>query len=181
MTLWMVRHAQPLVGAGICYGQLDVKADVRATQTCAQALANILPPDITVVTSPLQRCEQLSQALHAERPDLRFEKNAQLQEMNFGAWENRPWADIARAELDAWTADFANYKPGDNGESVTAFMTRVACAFDASPHDCDSVWITHAGVIRASRLIARGLRRLTSADQWPLEAPAYGQWTKLKL
>lgn len=179
MTLWMVRHAQPLVDAGTCYGQLDMPADASATLACAQALSNVLPPGITVVTSPLQRCEQLAQALLALEPDLTVKKDARLQEMNFGTWEGQPWADIARAELDAWTADFDGYRVGSSGESVNAFMTRVAAAFDALPWAENTLWITHAGVIRAVRLIASGQRRLQRADQWPVAAPAYGQWCKL--
>ncbi|TAG33813.1 MAG: phosphoglycerate kinase, partial [Polaromonas sp.] len=66
----MVRHAQPLVDAGTCYGQLDMPADARATLACAQALVKILPPGINVAASPLQRCEQLTVALLAAAPDL---------------------------------------------------------------------------------------------------------------
>jgi alpha-ribazole phosphatase len=99
--------------------------------------------------------------------------------MNFGAWEGQRWADIARAELDAWTADFWGYRVGGSGESVGAFMSRVAAAFDALPWAENTLWITHAGVIRAVRLIASGQRRLQRADQWPVAAPAYGQWCKL--
>ena len=108
-------------------------------------------------------------------------KDARLQEMNFGAWEGQPWAAIARAELAAWTADFASYRPGGNGESVTQFMARVACAFDDLPKHRDTVWITHAGVIRAVTLIQQGLRQITRAGAWPLDAPKCGQWTRFQL
>ena len=165
----------------MCYGQLDMPADASATLACAQALVDILPPGITVAVSLLQRCEQLAQALHALQPDLTVKNDARLQEMNFGAWEGRPWADIARAELQAWTDDFASYRPGGSGESVNAFMARVAAAFDALPRTADTLWITHAGVIRAVQLIASGQRQLQRADQWPVAAPAYGQWCKLDL
>ena len=180
-SLFLLRHAQPLVDAGVCYGQLDMPADTRATLHCAQALAKVLPPHITMVTSPLQRCEQLAQALLALRPDLILEKDARLQEMNFGAWEGQPWAAIARGELDAWTTHFATYQPGSNGESVNTFMTRVAAAFDGVPRSTDTLWVTHAGVIRAVELIASGKRQIQRADQWPIAAPAYGQWCKLTL
>jgi alpha-ribazole phosphatase len=180
-SLFLARHAQPLVNAGICYGQLDMKADAGATKTCAQALAKILPPHITVVTSPLQRCEQLAQSLLALEPDLTIKKDLRLKEMSFGVWEGQPWADIARGELDAWTEDFAAYPPGGSGESVNTFMARVAAAFDELPRVVDTLWITHAGVIRAVKLIASGQRQLQRADQWPIAAPAYGQWCKLDL
>lgn len=190
MTLWLVRHAQPLVAAGICYGQLDLPADADHTQACALELAAALPARLRIFCSPLQRCEQLARALLALRPDLTCKADARLQEMNFGRWEGRAWAAIAPAELQAWTDNFAHYKPGsvgdsdidrsvDVGESVSSFMARVASAFDELRQDADTLWITHAGVIRAASLIAGGTRQLDDAGQWPLAAPAYGQWCKL--
>ena len=179
--LWLVRHAQPLIAPGVCYGQLDVAADTRATQDCAQALAKVLPAQTHVITSPLQRCEQLAQDLIGLRPDMTLKVDPRLKEMNFGEWEGRAWKDIARFELDAWTQNFADYRVGQQGESVAQFMARVALASDDVPPTGDSLWITHAGVIRAAQLLAHGVRRIDRADQWPVDAPAYGQWCKLKL
>jgi alpha-ribazole phosphatase len=205
MKLWLVRHAQPLIESGICYGRLDVAADAGATAECAQQLAAQLPAGIRVITSPLQRCEQLANALLGLRPDLTRTTDARLAEMDFGEWEGRAWQAIDRAELQAWTDDFANYAAGRRGESVAVFMTRVAAAFDAlqtltpahsqrareqesatltqsAPgHERDTLWITHAGVIRAAHLLAQGKRHIERADQWPLNAPKYGQWLTLNL
>ena len=183
MTLWLARHAQPLIKKGVCYGQLDVPADLADTQKCAQALAGVLPIGALLVTSPLQRCEQLAPVLIALRPDLTVKKDARLQEMHFGQWEGRAWAAIDPAELAAWTDNFAHYRAGGTGESVAQFMARVAQAFDALDRTTtrDNIWLTHAGVIRAARLIAQGIRHINRASQWPLDAPAYGQWCKLEL
>ena len=181
MKLWLVRHAQPLVDTGICYGQLDMAADADATAECAARLAVQLPAGLGIISSPLQRCEQLAQALHALRPDLAYKTDARLQEMDFGRWEGRAWQDIDRSELAAWTGDFAHYKVGCDGESVTAFMARVGAAFDALPGQEAALWITHAGVIRAVELLARSVRHIERADQWPLDAPKYGQWQLLNL
>ena len=180
MTLWLVRHAQPLINKGICYGQLDVPADLQATQTCAKKLIKALPKGINVITSTLQRCELLAPELIGLQPDLMVKNDPKLQEMHFGQWEGRPWADIDKAELSAWTADFANYRAGGTGESVTQLMARVASAFDELDPTKDTLWVTHAGVIRAATLIAKGVRHITSARQWPTDAPAYGQWCKLQ-
>ena len=198
MNLWLVRHAQPLIDAGICYGRLDIAADADATAECAARLAAQLPAGLRVVSSPLQRCEQLAHALHALRPDLAYKTDAKLQEMDFGQWEGCAWRDIPRAELEAWTDDFAHYQAGHDGESVTAFMARVGAAFDGltpplqtltpalsprarEPEKSGVLWITHAGVIRAVELLARGVRHIERADQWPVEAPKYGQWRTLAL
>ena len=179
MTFWLARHAQPLIGAGICYGQLDVAADSADTAHCAAALAAVLPAATAVVTSPLQRCEQLGQYLCRLRPDLTHQTDPRLQEMHFGAWEGQPWADIAPAELQAWTDDFSGYAAGGSGESVAAFMARVAAALDARDPAQNTLWITHAGVIRAATLIASGQRQLHQASQWPMSGPAFGQWVTL--
>ena len=181
MKLWLVRHAQPLVDTGTCYGRLDMAADASATAECAQALAALLPVGSRVISSPLQRCEQLAHALYAQRPDLAYKTDARLQEMDFGQWEGRAWQAIDRDELEAWTSDFANYPVGHDGESVTRFMARVASAFDALPGQGDTLWITHAGVIRAACLLAQGQRQIERADQWPLDAPKYGQWRLVNL
>jgi len=181
MTLWLVRHAQVLAAAGSCYGALDLPADPAATRQVAVALAAALPPQAAVSTSPLQRCEQLAQALQGLRPDLTFKTDARLQEMNFGSWEGRRWDMIAQSEFDAWTANFARHAVGGHGETVRAVMARVAQAFDELGHDADAVWITHAGVIRAAQLLAQGIREVERADQWPLEATACGQWRTLAL
>jgi len=192
MKLWLVRHAQPLIEAGICYGRLDVPADADATLDCARQLAALLPAGICVVTSPLQRCEQLAHVLHGLRPDLAYKIDARLQEMDFGQWEGRAWDAIGPAALDAWVADFALHRPG-NGESVQAFMQRVGDLWDetcaAAPAtgarkgagNHDMLWITHAGVMRAATLLQRGARHITRADQWPKAAPGFGQWCELTL
>ena len=40
MSLWLARHARPLVAPGCCYGQWDVPADAADTARAAQALAD---------------------------------------------------------------------------------------------------------------------------------------------
>lgn len=181
MTLWLVRHAQVLAEPGACYGALDVAADPESTRQCALALAQALPAGAAVQTSPLQRCEQLAQTLIGLRPDLTLQIDTRLQEMNFGAWEGRRWNDIARTEFDAWTANFASHPVGGHGETVTAVMARVAEAFDELPVRQDTVWITHAGIIRAAQLVHGGIRQVNRADQWPQDGVACGQWRTLEL
>lgn len=181
MKLWLARHAQPLVEPGTCYGRLDIAASARGTAECAQALAALLPVGIRVVSSPLQRCEQLAQILQGIRPDFAYKTDLRLQEMDFGRWEGLAWQDIAPDELQAWTADFANYAAGHHGESVTAFMDRVASAFDELREPGATLWITHAGVIRAVELLTQGVRNIECAEQWPLQALEYGQWRSLDL
>lgn len=184
MKLWLLRHAQPLIAPGVCYGQLDVAADPAATAACASQLAEQLPDGVCVITSPLQRCELLAQALYGLRPDLAYKIEPRLREMDFGRWEGRTWQSIDRAELSAWTDDFADYRVGHDGESVNLFMARVAAVFDALPGTSPAqnvLWITHAGVMRAVALLRQNVRHVERARQWPASAPNYGQWLTLDL
>ncbi|MEO6018608.1 MAG: histidine phosphatase family protein [Polaromonas sp.] len=180
MKLWLVRHATPLVEPGICYGRQDVAADADATAECARALAPLLPATTRVISSPLQRCEQLTRILLELRPDLACEIDPRLQEMNFGDWEGRAWQNIPQPELQAWTDGFAHYRVGGHGESASDIMARVAAAFDEVRGPSDTLWVTHAGVIRAAELLARGVRQINRAADWPVAAPGYGQWCTLE-
>ena len=178
--IWLVRHAQPLVEVGVCYGALDLAADPQATQMAAQALANVLPRNAVLCTSPQQRCERLAHAIQGLRPDLLYKLDVRLREMNFGQWEGQSWEAIPKQALSAWTDDFWQHRFG-GAESVAEVMTRVAKAWDeAASTGQPKVWVTHAGVIRAAMLIAQGLRTLNDASLWPAKAPGYGEWICLE-
>ena len=179
MRLWLVRHAAPLVDAGTCYGTLDLAADAQATQQAAKALAQALPGGVVLRSSPMQRCTQLADALRAVRADLSFTIDSRLREMDFGNWEGLRWDALGAAALQAWTDNFSHYRPG-GGESVHDFMTRVTQAWDDVPlRDGNTVWITHAGVIRAATLLHAGRVSVTQAAQWPADACGFGQWRVL--
>lgn len=204
MHLWLVRHARPLVGPGICYGQTDLPADASATTLAAQALARELPVGATVYCSTLQRCELLAHALYALRADLVYKFSADLREMHFGDWEGKAWNDIPRKEIDDWTASFAHYRVGGHGESTLAVVLRVLHTLlglhrPGAAHN-DVAWITHAGVIRAVQWLnatveefgaiihptqkAPGLAQVRpplrplAAVDWPQTAPAFGHWQR---
>ncbi|MBD9393562.1 histidine phosphatase family protein [Acidovorax sp. ACV01] len=187
--LWLVRHAQPLVAPGTCYGALDIPADPTATRAAAERLATALPTQTRVVHSTLQRCELLAQYLQAMRPDLTPQPDARLREMDFGSWEGQAWDAIARSDIDAWTAAFAHYRPG-KGENLAAVLARVAAALQDhgpgghAPRGAtqDVVWITHAGVIRSvAWLKAHGSGVLPSPEEWPVAAPGWGEWERIDL
>lgn len=179
MKLWLVRHAAPCVDAGTCYGRSDISAEPLATQQAAQKLALALPDGATVFSSPLRRCTQLAEALQTLRPALPLRIDERLAEMDFGDWEGRRWDAIGQAALATWVAEFATHRPG-GGESVQQFMQRVGQAYGQTRQaGRDTVWITHAGVIRAVRLLHAGVAQVTMASQWPATAPGFGAWELL--
>jgi alpha-ribazole phosphatase len=175
MTLWLARHAKPLVASGTCYGALDLAADADLTRAAAQALARELPQGTSVQVSPLQRCQQLADALQTLRPDLGFRTDTRLREMDFGHWEGVPWADIPRAAVDAWTLDFAQHRFGGK-ESANEVLARVASAWDELPTSGDTLWIAHAGVAQAATLLHQGVRHIQHAKDWPVSSLKYGAW-----
>ena len=175
MTLWLVRHARPLVAPGTCYGALDVAADAELTRASAQALAAAIPQAIAVQVSPLKRCQQLADALSVLRGDLHFSTDARLREMDFGLWEGVAWSDIPRAAVDAWTADFAHHRFGGK-ESANEVLARVASAWDERPLQHDTLWIAHSGVAQAATLLQQGRRSMEKAADWPTIRVPYGEW-----
>lgn len=179
MKLWLVRHARPLIDAGICYGATDVPADAEHTQATAQQLAPLLPRGLQVWTSPLQRCSALAEQLHWLRPDLQLRPDARLAEMDFGCWEGVGWDDIPRAAYDDWTSNFGTARFGGR-ESVNELLQRVAAArAEAQAFGRDLLWVTHAGVLRAMGLLEQGQNSLAHAPQWPQSVAGWGEWQQI--
>jgi len=168
MILHLIRHPRPLVAAGICYGRLDIPAE-NATAEAAR-LRSWLLSGLPVWSSPLLRCRVLADELH---PQPRIDER--LAEMDFGAWEGRPWDTIPRAELDAWAADVGGYAP-PGGESPRELQRR-ALDFVAGLNVPEAIIVTHAGVIRV--LLAHW-RDLSPAEWLRLVFP-YGSLTTVEV
>ena len=176
MKLWLLRHAPTDAPPGLCYGASDLGVPPEATQAVARRVAPALGAVVVVRHSPLRRCADLAQAIGALRPALEVRADARLAEMDFGGWEGRAWSSIDRAELDAWTRDFADARAGGCGESTRVFMRRVGDALDAWRRSGrDALWVTHAGVMRAAQLLQRGVRCVERADQWPADPIGFGE------
>lgn len=181
MTLWLVRHAQPLIQEGLCYGQLDIPADPLATQHAAQAVAPLLPAGATLYCSGLQRAQQLAQAIQRQRNTFSLNIDLRLNEINFGVWEGVAWDQIPKAAFDRWMQDFDHHRFG-GAECLRDLLTRVHQALLALSTREDAIWVTHAGVIRAVNYLQQyGLQPLATAATWPAEAPAFGGWQSLEL
>ena len=182
MKLWIVRHAKPLIESGVCYGALDIAADATHTSQAARELAQALPMHCKVWVSPLQRCKLLAEALSVLKPGLEVQTDARLTEMDFGTWEGVAWDAIPLVAMQAWTDDFGAHRFG-GVESANQVLARVTDLWDAARQhpDAPQVWITHAGVARAVRLLSQGFRSVSSASQWPKDAPSYGEWWRIDI
>ncbi len=168
MILHLVRHPKPIVAPGVCYGRLDVEAENPVA--VAERLRASLPAGLQVWSSPLRRCAVLAGHLSTEPL---FDER--LMEMDFGAWEGRPWDAIPRAELDAWAADVAGYAP-PGGESPRDLQRR-ALEFVASLKVPEAVLVTHAGVIRTVQAHVLDL----PPTAWTELNFAYGSHTVIEL
>ena len=184
MKLWLLRHAPVVLEAGLCYGASDVPADAALSEQAAGRAAAFLPKGLPVWTSALGRTRQVGDHLRRLRPDLSgFSEDARLNEMDFGQWELQPWSAIPRAAFDAWMADFAHHRFG-GAESTQGILDRVAAALKGLRAQGveEGVWITHAGVIRSVLYLASpDSRPLSSAEQWPREAPEPGGYIQITL
>lgn len=146
MALTLVRHTRPAVDPGVCYGRTDLDVASSFPEEARSVLENLPVPD-ALVSSPLLRCRTLAERLGTAF-DLRPAYDDRLQELDFGTWEGRRWAEIARAELDAWANDVRYARP-HGGESVHEMTARVDEALaELRARDGSCVVVTHAGVIR---------------------------------
>jgi len=153
MRLFLVRHLPPLVAPGVCYGRTDLATDPAVQALALPALRAALPANAPLYSSPLQRCAVLAHALGGP---VTFD--ARLAELDFGAWEMQPWDAIARADIDAWAADVAGYRPG-GGDSVAGMAVRIAGFYAdllraGAP---EAVVVCHAGAIRLLTARAAGM------------------------
>lgn len=164
MRLYLIRHPRPDTNAhGWCYGRQELAVDTRAVQRAARAVRAQIPRralrDAEIFSSPSSRCLALARELAAPREPLLA---AELQEINFGSWEGKPWEAIPSDQLDAWAGDVWHYRPGgaESAAMVAERWHRWSQEIRRSVVET-AVAVTHAGVIRvalacAGRLSAAG-------------------------
>ncbi len=185
MKLWLVRHAQVRVDAGLCYGSSNVDCDIEATHIAAKNFAPNPSRGSVLWTSPLKRALQLAQALSSIRPDLQGPiADSRLQEMDFGQWEMQPWDCIPREAIDLWVAEFPHHRFGGQ-ECAQDVIERVYGALSSAfqLNVPEIVWVTHAGVIRAVQFLSTYPKRtaIQSVAEWPTSAPPMGEWVCLEI
>lgn len=168
-TVILVRHARSTANAdGILAGRTSgVTLDETGREQAARIGERLAPlPLVTVVTSPLDRCRQTAQEIadRQARP-LATVVEEELTECDYGRWQGRRLADLAREEL--WSVvqrqPSAVVFPG--GESLVAMharavraVRRIDTAVEAE-HGPAAVWaaVTHGDLVKAVLADALGL------------------------
>ena len=155
----VVRHA-PVAVEGMCYGRTDLDAAVPARHAARTVVERLPWSPAAISTSPSRRCARPASHL-AEMLGLRVTVDVRLHELDYGEWDGRPWREIESedgARLAAWMADWARARP-PGGESAADLERRVRAWLVERPR-IPTLAVTHAGVIRALRVILE-------ATAWP--------------
>ena len=154
MEIYLVRHTEPNIAKGICYGQADPDVVSSFKEEAAQIIKQ-LPGNIKgVYSSPLTRCRKLAEFLFADKPIQYLDS---LKEINCGEWEMKRWNDIDPEKLDYWMKNYL-HEPYPGGENFQQFSMRVNEAFNniVSAGAFPSAVFTHSGVMRCILSIVNG-------------------------
>jgi alpha-ribazole phosphatase len=169
LVVW--RHPKPDGARGRCIGRTDLAIDSRRAKRLAHRIRAHVRREgwpRVVHTSPLERCAAVGRWLR--RFGFTHRIDADLAEMDFGAWDGKAWSAISAAQVRAWENDFLHHAPG-GGESLAQLFERV-WRF-TSLHDGVCLVVGHAGWINAWLWVQRQPEAAPSATTWPA-AQRYG-------
>jgi alpha-ribazole phosphatase len=174
MNVILIRHTSVACLGGICYGRTEVPLADSFDDEAAAVRAALPPPPWYLVSSPVIRCRRLADFLSSSNL-----VDERLHELNFGAWENRLWAELPRENTEWWLADFVNRHP-PGGESFGELALRTRAALEdhvRAAAGATALLVTHAAVIRA--LLAHG-SGMSLRDAFSIPVP-FGSISRLSL
>jgi alpha-ribazole phosphatase len=153
MKTWvdLIRHGQP-EGGDVFRGHSDHPLTPLGWQQFWGRIEKHQADWTQVVSSPLLRCQAAAQDL-AQRHNLPLRLDARFKELNFGAWENQPVAEVMARQREAAQAlwqDPLNFCAPD-GEPVAQLRERVLSAWAqlVQEHAGQHVLlVSHGGVMR---------------------------------
>lgn len=167
MEIYIVRHIEPIIEKGICYGHLDIAIPDNYKYQ-HQQIALQLPNDFDeIFSSPLSRCKLLAENFSS---NVIYDKR--LMELNFGDWEGKTWNEINQTELNYWMENYITIAP-PNGESLTDLLGKISAFItELKLKKYNKILIvTHAGVIRC----AMNLFNNVAIDKIMMEKVNYGE------
>lgn len=144
MKWWWVRHGP--THAKSMVGWTDLAADLTDIAALGR-LADHLP-DAPIISSDLSRAAATADAIQKQRT--RLDHDPRIREINFGAWENRTFADVEVDDpklIRKYWEDPGTHAP-EGGESWDQVEARVNGFVDQFVHDTDDVIaVSHMGTI----------------------------------
>ena len=157
MEITLIRHTSVDVPPGVCYGQTDVPLKDSFEQEAAITLSR-LKASLAVeenfdlaFSSPLTRCVRLAD--YCGYPNA--ERDKRLMEINFGAWEMKPFDRNDDPRLQEWYADYLNVA-ATGGESFAMQYERVSRFLDElkqKPYRRVAIF-AHGGVLICAQIYA---------------------------
>lgn len=168
-TVLLIRHGRTSANtAGILAGRSSgVELDAVGTSQVAlvgERLAGV--PLRTVITSPLRRCRQTTQALVAARAEpVPVTVEQGLVECGYGEWTGKSLRELSKEKLWSTVQQQPSAVRFPGGESMTEMSARAIGAIRtwdarlAAEHGPDAVWaaVSHGDVIKAILADALGM------------------------
>ncbi len=168
-TVLLIRHGRTSANtAGILAGRSSgVELDDVGREQAAKVGERLLGvPLRTIVTSPLRRCRQTTQALVGGRPEpLPVNVDQGLVECGYGDWTGKSLRELSKEKLWATVQQQPSAVRFPGGESMTEMSSRAIGtirSWDAkltAEHGADAVWaaVSHGDVIKAILADALGM------------------------
>lgn len=159
-TVLLVRHGRSTANAqGILAGRAEgVELDSTGRQQATALAAHLASVTFCeIVSSPIERCQTTARLLGEPHPDVPLRIEADLTECDYGQWQGRPLAELAKEPL--WATVQA--RPSDvtfpEGESMVAMQRRAVAALAAHDdriaveHGPDAIWmaVSHGDIIKS--------------------------------
>ena len=148
MEIYLVRHTEPVIEKGICYGNSDIGIKLPIENELDLILKK-LPAFVDVIyTSPLLRCSYLAEQLQAKiKTNLLIDYR--LKELNFGDWELKKWDTINQVHLMKWMNNY-EVESCPNGESYKDLKLRATLFLNELKvlNLKNIVIVSHGGFIR---------------------------------
>lgn len=159
MKYFLLRHTKPDIAEGICYGQTDVDVLPSFEQEKERILEQLKTFEYDrIYSSPFKRCARLAESINHSGTQIIFDDR--LKELDFGAWELKPWAEIEKTEAaKKWFEDYIHL-PALDGESYMDLLKRVRHFINATQEEKEIeslLLVCHRGVIGAFYTIINNL------------------------
>ena len=157
MALHLVRHGQTEANkSGLLLGRANPGLDDVGRRQ-AIAMAAVLPPQATIVSSPLDRCRQTAHGIKETNGGNGLRTDDRLVELDYGDLDLTPMREVPGSTWLAWQAD-TGFRP-PNGETLEELADRVGACLDQWWPEAVSgevIIVTHVSPIKAAVAWALG-------------------------